>query len=367
MISPTGEPGVNIAAKGRNGLAVFQSVPMPADLRNSINQQMTMSSNQIPANASYYPGSTTFEASSLVAELTRDGSAANIARLGGPNFRHTYLNRLVIPVQRMMEEAQYSALVAQRQLAQDVQQIDSHNAPIREVNERARGILASVAGRDLGDDRDDWIGWLYDLEGIGIVAKSTSSPTPPTIIEPVPLAYQPQAQPMVVRDIIAYTPSGCSCFAGGTLVHTLRGARPIEELRLGDQLLGQDTTTGKLGYHPVVTVFHNPPNVTYRIDLGGETIFPTGFHRFWKTGHGWIMARELKAGDQLRTVGGAVKVVSIAKDRVQPVFNLLLDGGDDFCVGRQGVIAHDNSCLDPVEHPFDGVPALADLGASTKP
>ena len=134
---------------------------------------------------------------------------------------------------------------------------------------------------------------------------------------------------------------------------------------LGDLVLGQDTTTGKLEYRPVVTVFHNPPNVTYRIDLGGETVFPTGFHRFWKTGHGWIMARELKAGDQLRTVGGAVKVVSIAKDRVQPVFNLLLEGGDDFCVGRQGVIAHDNGLPAPVDHPFDGVPALADLGATT--
>jgi hypothetical protein len=133
-------------------------------------------------------------------------------------------------------------------------------------------------------------------------------------------------------------------------------------------LLSQDTTTGKLDYRPVVTVFHNPPNTTYRIDLGGETVYPTGFHRFWKSGRGWIMARELKTGDRLRTVGGTVEVVSIAKDqRVQPVFNLLLEGGDDFCVGRQAVIAHDNALPDPVEHPFDGVPALADPGAAHQP
>ena len=118
---------------------------------------------------------------------------------------------------------------------------------------------------------------------------------------------------MILPEAVGYMPSGISCFAGGTLVRTLRGDRPIEELRLGDQLLGQDTTTGKLGYHPVVTVFHNPPNVTYRIDLGGESIFPTGIHRFWKAGHGWIMARELKAGDQLRTIGGTVEVVSVRR------------------------------------------------------
>jgi len=60
-------------------------------------------------------------------------------------------------------------------------------------------------------------------------------------------------------------------------------------------------------------------------------------------------------------------VVAVTKDKVQPVFNLQLDGGDDFCVGELGVIAHDNSFVEPVEHPFDGVPALADLGTSAKP
>lgn len=125
---------------------------------------------------------------------------------------------------------------------------------------------------------------------------------------------------------------------------------------MGDQVLTQDTTSGKLDYRPVVMVFHNPPNVTYRIDLGRETLFPTGIHRFWRSGHGWVMARDLKAGDRLRT-----------KDRVQPVFNLLVEGGDDYYVGEQGILAHDNGFVDPVEHPFDGVPALVDLKHSSTP
>ena len=117
---------------------------------------------------------------------------------------------------------------------------------------------------------------------------------------------------------------------------------------------------------PVVTVFHNPPNTTYRIDLGSESVYPTGIHRFWKSGRGWIMARDVKAGDRLRTIGGTVEVVSASKDKVQPVFNLLLEGGDNYCVGGLGVLAHDNGFVEPVEHPFDGVPALAGL-ATTKP
>ena len=38
--------------------------------------------------------------------------------------------------------------------------------------------------------------------------------------------------------------------------------------------------------------------------MGGETIVATGIHRFWKAGKGWTMARDLKAGDRLRMIGG---------------------------------------------------------------
>jgi len=101
-----------------------------------------------------------------------------------------------------------------------------------------------------------------------------------------------------------------SYFGAGTLVRTLEGKRPIESLRYGDQVLTQNTATGVLGFQPVVTVYHNPPNATYRIDLGGESIVATGIHRFWKAGVGWVMARDLKSGDRLRTVSDIITVTS---------------------------------------------------------
>jgi hypothetical protein len=283
----------------------------------------------------------------------------------GLTTRPIYEDSLRIPVGLMEEEARVSASVAQQQLNQDVQQIESHNAAVRELNQRVATILKNVSGRDLGDDREKWMEWVYHVEGYGVPLKVAS--TPPTIVEAVPLNYQPQAVASVNPPAIAGYRIGPSCFAGGTPVRTLRGARPIEEVQPGDQVLTQDTTSGRLGYQPVVAVFHNPPNVTYRIDLGSESVYPTGIHRFWKAGRGWIMARDVKAGDRLRTIGGAVEVVAVTKDEVQPVFNLQLDGGDDFCVGELGVIAHDNSLINPVEHPFDGVPKLAELGASRTP
>ena len=151
----------------------------------------------------------------------------------------------------------------------------------------------------------------------------------------------------------------------GNLVRTLDGIRPIESIREGDPVLTQNTTTGALGYQPVVAVYHNPPNATFRIELGNESVVATGIHRFWKAGQGWAMARDLKPGDRLRTIGGIAQVKAVEPDKVQPVFNLQIADGDNFFVGDQGVLAHDNSIVSPTEKPFDGVPAIED--PSTRP
>ena len=271
-----------------------------------------------------------------------------------------------IPLGQMMAEAQESALLAQRQLAQDVQRIEARNAPIREVNDRATAILRNISGVDRGADRDKWMEWAYDLNGYGFPQKS-ETPEPPTFYEEVPFWVAPRAMPILTQKITMLTDIGPSCFAGGTLVRTLRGNRPIEEIQVGDQVLTQNTTTGKLEYRAIAVVFHNPPNWTYKINLGNDVVRPTGIHRFWKAGQGWIMAREIKAGDRLRTVGGLVEVVSAEKDRVEAVFNLLLEGGDNYFVGTLGLLAHDNGFVEPVAEPFDGVPTLADLTPAREP
>ena len=115
----------------------------------------------------------------------------------------------------------------------------------------------------------------------------------------------------------------------------------------------------------MVVAYHNPPNATFRIDLGNEAIVATGIHRFWKAGQGWVMARELKPGDRLRTIGGIALVKAVEPDKVQPVFNLQIADGDSFFVGNDGVLAHDNSIVNPTEKPFDSVPVLGELSATS--
>ncbi len=137
----------------------------------------------------------------------------------------------------------------------------------------------------------------------------------------------------------------------------MTGPRPIETVRAGDRVLTQDGKTGALSYQPVVAAYHNPPNETLKIDLGDESVVATGIHRFWKAGKGWVMARELKPGDQVRTLTGAVAVAAVTADRVQPVFNLEVAEGASFLVGGLGVLVHDNSAILPTPEPFDAAPA----------
>lgn len=89
------------------------------------------------------------------------------------------------------------------------------------------------------------------------------------------------------------------------------------------------------------------------------------FHRFWKAGQGWVMARDLVPGDTVRTLGGLVKVGAIDASEVQPVFNLDVSEDADFFVGRQGALVHDNTLPDLRQTPFDAAPGSLETAAAT--
>jgi hypothetical protein len=344
-------------------------------------------SNATPASTLGIP---TISANQATSFLTQAGLPSNQARalgpiiaqrvnppvqdLGGPantqlRARAIYAESLEIPVGQMILDSQRSAQVAQQQLAGDVQAIDAYNAPIQRTNRLARQVLAETVGTDLGEDSSAWQKWMVDLFGYAYVAPSSSPYEPSTIVEQVPIDYQPQAAPpMIFPQVVGIqTVRFHSCFAAGTLVQTIDGPRPIEDLLAGDDVLTQDPRTGELKYQPLVAVYHNPPNATFRVELQGtdESIVATGIHRLWKAGKGWIMVRDLKPGDVLRTLGGTAAVELVQEERVQPVFNLRVAEGESFFVGRCGILAHDNSTINPTPEPFDAVEPLPVPGTKT--
>ena len=155
-----------------------------------------------------------------------------------------------------------------------------------------------------------------------------------------------------------HSPSGpLAASAPGRPCGRSRGTGPSRPSEPATSVLTQDTRTGALTYQPVVAAFHNPPSATLRVGLGEDTVVATGIHRFWVAGRGWVMARELKVGDPVRTLGGVARVGSVEEVAgVQPVFNLEVAGGHSFLVGGLGALVHDNSLVEPVLDPFDAAP-----------
>jgi hypothetical protein len=242
---------------------------------------------------------------------------------------------------------------AGQQLNRDLRTVAARNASRRAVNGSARAILAEVVGEDLGPEPESWRHWLSDRRGYAY-----ESPTTPKRY------YSRVSQHTTYQ--FASTGYHHNCFARGTPVRTLLGLEPIEDLRVGDQVLTEDPGTGALSYRPVVVVYHNPPSPTLRIVLDGEEIVATPIHRFWRVGKGWTLARDLKPGDALRVLGGPARVAEVRPDVVQPVFNLELSDGHSFFVGREGALVHDNSRIQPASEPFDAAPTLSTAAASRR-
>ena len=261
-----------------------------------------------------------------------------------------------IPIGRMIAESYRSARVAEWQLETDAQRITSYNDRVVAINGRAVEMLEEATGQGFSaDEPEAWRAWWNDEQGYSTLTTSTDAK--PTIVQNVSLAYTPQSQAVAtVGGVVGYRSH--SCFGAGTAVQTLAGARPIEAIRIGDQVLTQDVGSGALGYEPVVAVHHNPPQSTLRLTLGEDSVIVTPIHRFWRAGRGWAMARDLKPGDSVRTLGGAVKVKAVSEDRVQRVFNLEVARGRSFFVGQGGMLVHDNSLVEPTPNPFDAPPAL---------
>ncbi len=249
-------------------------------------------------------------------------------------------------------EAQKATAAAQQQMLDDAAAIDRANDEARVWNDGVRNLLSAATGTDLGSDRESWSQWWADQQGYAVDSGSTRTTMKPTFDQAVPLNYAPNY-------IQARTHS--ACFAEGTPVTTRSGLRPIESIKVGDDVLTRDVASGKLQFAPVVAAYHNKPAATLDVKIGDETIVATGIHRFWKAGHGWVMARDLKPGDSVRTVNGTETVRSVSPNKVQPVFNLEVAAGHNFFVGQTGALVHDYTHVQPSAEPFDAVPALARL------
>ena len=225
----------------------------------------------------------------------------------------------------------------------------------------------SAVGTDKGDDRSAWKKWMVDLFGFAYAPqKSSSDETDRHRAGPAGLSA-PGRSP-VVQQASGRSSLPSLCFGAGTPVRTLDGLRPIEDLRAGDQVLTQNPRTGELKYRPIVAVYHNPPNATFRVELEAarRSSPPASTASGRPARAGRWPGTSSRAMSSARSAGRrAVKSI----EAEQGPAGVQSPGGRrrELLRGPVGVLVHDNSTIRPAPEPFDAVGPLDAEAPAARP
>ena len=137
------------------------------------------------------------------------------------------------------------------------------------------------------------------------------------------------------------------CFVAGTLVETEDGQKPIEEVEVGDKVLSENPETGEIAYKTVEETYINETDELIHVHVNGETISATPNHPFYVDKFGWILAKNLRAGDILVLSNGEFVVVEWIQHEILEnpikVYNFEVQDFHTYFVGESSVLVH-NLC-----------------------
>ena len=145
------------------------------------------------------------------------------------------------------------------------------------------------------------------------------------------------------------------CFVAGTLIDTETGLRPIEDIRVGDQVQSRNPATGVTALKTVTGLVHRHDREIYVVKLAvkspsrGEHIatFKTTDDHPWRSASGeWLHTVELTPGALLlRAEGQPARVVSVVNSgKTAPTFNLEVADFHTYFVGKDKIWVH-NACF----------------------
>ena len=137
------------------------------------------------------------------------------------------------------------------------------------------------------------------------------------------------------------------CFVAGTKVKTAEGDKNIEDVAEGDEVWSYDEETGDLALKKVVQTFVRESCAITYVTIAGEQITATSNHPFYVIGQGFLMAGDLKAGDEVLLLDGTIETVeTVVSEKLKTpikVYNFEVEGYHTYYVSEQGVLVH-NKC-----------------------
>jgi RHS repeat-associated protein len=141
-------------------------------------------------------------------------------------------------------------------------------------------------------------------------------------------------------------------FPGETLVHTKDGLKPIQDIRVGEEVLAWAEWKDEYAYKPVTHIFTGEKEYELvRITLdNGEVIEATAEHPLYVSGEGWRGAGLVRAGAELALSGGGIGVpieVSHATRRDR-TYNLEVGDSHTFLISHASAIVHNGVAKPPI-------------------
>ena len=138
------------------------------------------------------------------------------------------------------------------------------------------------------------------------------------------------------------------CFVAGTMIATENGHLPIETISVGAHVWATDPETGKTELKQVENTFVNETTCVTHITVKGETITSTQTHPYYVANQGWVLAKDLRAGDILVILNGEQVVLELVQHEIleSPVatYNFEVEDFHTYYVGNNGILVH-NKCI----------------------
>jgi Pretoxin HINT domain len=120
---------------------------------------------------------------------------------------------------------------------------------------------------------------------------------------------------------------------------------PIAQIKIGDFVLAWDEKTGDVSFHAVTDTIHHTDKTIVHLAIDGEEITTTLEHPFYVEGKGWVKAKDLQVGDDVRTAkGGTGEVEHVTSEQTtEEMYNLTVGKAHTFYVGHGQWLVH-NTC-----------------------
>ena len=147
----------------------------------------------------------------------------------------------------------------------------------------------------------------------------------------------------VISKTVTYDDGAVACVLGETPVLTPGGFTKIEDLKIGDEVISKNETTGENEVKSITNIKSHLDYDIYYVITRKNTIKCTNDHIFYVKGKGKTCARNLQAGDFLITSGGLdIRIESIAysiEDDL-PVYDIAVEDNNNYYISEDCILVY---------------------------